>query len=232
MALNDVIRIPISGPTPYNTLVYVSTASGSPIAGTAGQLSFASASVITPFKLQGFDPRVLPKFDHSTTAWLFEMGPNADSEFQFAVNSITGAGFDPNDGSFFVNLNVAILPPTPVAESCVELGQGFGVCWDFFGVRISSYVLVYEPPPAQSPGSGHIDRSQLHPVDPLSFYPSILAAASTNLGPGLKAFSSLAKLLSGKSFGVPVEMPPQAVSGNHCAQGQCGCPKCQSKSKY
>jgi hypothetical protein len=156
--LPQVTRIPIAGPAPYNTLVSVAmyTYAGSQNV-APGTLSEWSVVVPTNFRLQGFDQRVVPLFDHSTTAWICATGPGEDSTFQYAVNSVPSAGFDPKDGTYFVNIDVALSPPDPQSSRCISFGDpaagGTVSCYFPFVIQISSFVLVYEPPPPAQPGS-------------------------------------------------------------------------------
>ena len=67
--LPQVTRIPVAGPEPYNTLVCVSVATTmGPQEVRDGHLSRWAMRIQTPFRLMGFDQRVPPVFDHSSTA--------------------------------------------------------------------------------------------------------------------------------------------------------------------
>jgi hypothetical protein len=155
--LPQVTRIPITGPAPYNTLVCVQTetAGGGQVV-QAGKLSRWSSSVTTTFKLAGFDQRVPPVFEHSTTAFLSSIGPFEDDTWLMAVDSVTGAGFNPVDGTYFVNFDVALMPGSPAPGTCVALFGAYGVCFYFGVVQITSFVLCYEPPLPTPPPTGGI----------------------------------------------------------------------------
>jgi hypothetical protein len=144
--LPQVTRVPITGPEPFNTLVCVSaeTYMGGQVV-VPGHLYRYPVRVPTPFRLAGFDQRVPPVFNHSTTAWLSSVGPAEDDKWLYAVDSVTGAGFNPTDGSYFVDLMGALYPGDPVPETCIALGAGGGVCFYFMIVQVTSYVLCFEP---------------------------------------------------------------------------------------
>ena len=112
--LPQVTRIPITGPEPYNTLVCVSVEStmGSQVV-REGKLSRFPMRVFTPFHLMGFDQRMPPIFDHSTTAWISSVGPCEDGRWLYAVDSVTGTRFSPSDGTYYIDLMVAISPSGP-----------------------------------------------------------------------------------------------------------------------
>ena len=149
LLLPQVTRIPITGPEPFNTLVCVSAEKlGGPKLVPSGKLSRFPARVQTPFRIAGFDQRVAPVFDHSTTAWLSSVGPAEDDKWLYAVDSVTGAGFNPTDGSYFVDLMLAILPGDDSAPgTCFE---NIG-CIYFFYMQVTSYVLCFEPPVSSAP---------------------------------------------------------------------------------
>jgi hypothetical protein len=158
LLLPQVTRIPITGPEPYNTLVCVQTTSnGGPHLGEKGKTSRYPLTIPTTFRLAGFDQRVRPVFEHSTTAFLSSIGPIEDDTWLFAVDDVTGAGFDQVDGSYFVNINVAVQPGQAADFECVSYGDpaqgGIVICDYPFTIQIVSYVLCYEPPlPAPPPG--------------------------------------------------------------------------------
>jgi hypothetical protein len=153
----QVTRIPVAGPAPYNTLVCVAAETGTgPQTVNPGTTSRWSVTVPTPFRLSGFDQRVPPTFDHSTVAFISATGPAQDSLFQYAVDSVTGAGFNPTDGTYFVSIDVALLPPDAQPRTCEYAPDGsLIVCYWFPAVQVCSFVLVYEPPVAAQPsGTG------------------------------------------------------------------------------
>jgi hypothetical protein len=163
MAIQQVIHIPVPGPTPYNTLVYI----GGTLQWTTGleipmgHLGGTRIRFNTPFKLIGFDPRVQIAFEHSTAVWMNAAGPQEHCMFQYAVDSVVDAAFDPHDGTFFVTIDVAFMVSKGLSANCIQIGLEPGsdpptqVCTMYavpFSLQISSYVLVYEPPPSEHPG--------------------------------------------------------------------------------
>jgi hypothetical protein len=160
----QVTRIPIGGPAPYNTLVVVSgwnfIDSGSSYGPTHNVFHFPDQLVITPFILQGFDQRVPPVFDHSTSVSLTATGPSKNDDFLFAVDTITGAGFTPDNGTFYVTVATTIEIPDEFIPQGTVYGGGYLV--GAF-LNISSYVLVYEPPIAANPGDGHAGIGRTRP---------------------------------------------------------------------
>jgi hypothetical protein len=151
LPLPQVTRIPITGPAPFNTLVCVQTTSNAgPQDVKDNRTSRWSVTVPTTFRLAGFDQRIVPVFDHSTTAFISSIGPLKDSNWIYAVDEVTGAGFDQVDGSYFVNINVAVLAGDPADEDCMGFGDPqdgsyVQVCWYYYTVQIVSYVLCNEP---------------------------------------------------------------------------------------
>jgi hypothetical protein len=154
LPLPQVTRIPIVGPPPFNTLVCVSISDiGAPtVPVEVGKLSRWSWTVSTPFKLAGFDQRVPPLFQHSTTAWLSSVGPFEDDNWILAVDQVLGAGFD-QDGTFFTNIAMALLPGADAVEACTLFADGSELCLYYSLVQVTSFVLCYEPPLTPPPGS-------------------------------------------------------------------------------
>lgn len=115
-----------------------------------GRLSRFSVTVPTAFRLAGFDQRVPPAFPHSTVAFVTATGPSESGTFQYAVDSVTAAGFD-SGGTYFVNLDVAIQPPPIPPDLCSPIG-----CFVMWMIEVCSFVLVFEPPlPKTPPGPVH-----------------------------------------------------------------------------
>lgn len=170
LALPDITRIPITGPEPYNTLVCVKTIShGGSITLERGKLTQYPITVPTKFKLAGYDQRITPAFDHSTTAFINSIGPAEDDSWVFAVDAVTGAGFDPADWTFFVNLDMGIEPPKSLSDNCVYYGVpeqgGFEICDVLMTMQISSFVLCWEPPLPER--HAHAHRASAPPALPL-----------------------------------------------------------------
>ena len=151
----QVTRIPVPGPAPYNTLVCVQAESfGGPQNLEVGKLTRWSVSVPTPFRLAGFDQRVPPQFAHSTTAFLSAAGPAKDDSWLYAVDAVAGAGFLAYDGTYYVNVDLAVAAGDPLPSECFSWGGGpFGFCLVWMTVQVTSCVLVYEPPP-HAPSTG------------------------------------------------------------------------------
>lgn len=162
LALPQVTRIPISGPEPYNTLVCVQTTSdGGGQLLQSGTITRYPLTVPTKFRLAGFDQRVIPVFEHSTTAFLSSIGPEKDDTWLYAVDEVTGAGFDQADGSYFVNVNMAAMAGEGVGSQCSG-----GICYYGVTVQVVSYVLCYEPPlpaPSRFPGASAVYVNKVPP---------------------------------------------------------------------
>jgi hypothetical protein len=136
-----MLRIPVAGPEPFNTLVVVrggalwTTRAPWP---SDGDTYRWIATAKTPFILQGFDQRVDPVFDHSTTVvWQF-LNVADDTTFLIAEDAVIEGRFD-EEGRWEVS--------TLVAASAGEgmRGQAF----------VSSWVLCYEPRPPERPAKPH-----------------------------------------------------------------------------
>ena len=161
MAINvflpQVTRIPITGPAPYNTLVCVSAESYlGPQQLRDGELTRFAMRVSTPFRLAGFDQRVRPMFDHSTTAWISSIGPIKDGNWIYAVDSVSAAGFTPTDGTYFVDLMAASSPDGNAPGTCTAFGEGLTICFYFVRIQVTSWLLCFEPP-ITPPPVGHVD---------------------------------------------------------------------------
>lgn len=171
--LPQVTRIPITGPAPFNTLVCVTveTLQG---AGEVsdGVLKRFTQRVTTPFRLVGFDQRVPPAFDHSTTAWLSSTGPTQDGNWIIAVDSVKEAGFDPVDGGYYIDLAGALSVDGAAPGTCFAFGGGGTICFYTPKIQVTSWVLCYEPPVAPLQ-HGHIHR--LNDLVQAGFSPADLA---------------------------------------------------------
>jgi hypothetical protein len=151
--LPQVTRIPITGSDQYNTLVCVTASDFVRYAtiDNIGKLERGSQTISTLFKLFGLldqNPPVAPVFDHSTMATLTTIGPANHGSWIVAVDSVTGAGFDPSDGSYFVNVDTACMPCMVPIDQCIPL---LGICLWYTIIEVTSFVLCYEPP-AKSEG--------------------------------------------------------------------------------
>lgn len=133
--LQPVVRIPVVGPEPFNTLVVVrGRIFTTRYAYADGKLTRWSAAVGTNFSLIGFDPRVPPPFQHSTTAALQMIQSSDDTMFVTAVDEVSGR-FD-DRGVWTITANLGDLWDNVIASAYAT---------------ISSWVLCYEPPPPDAP---------------------------------------------------------------------------------
>ena len=126
-----VVRIPIAGPEPFNTLVVVRS-QVSVIDQTRpadGQTHRARLTYGTAFSLVGFYPRIRPPVDHSTAVSLQMFQSSDDTTFICAVDTVSGA-FDEN-GRWTVTVDVASEFDGVLAAATAY---------------VSSWVLCYEPP--------------------------------------------------------------------------------------
>lgn len=130
-----VVRIPVAGPEPYNTLVVVRSAFYVGRDGWAnGRLQRRTIACSTNFSLIGYDPRVPAIGLHSTAASLTMLQVSDDTPFATAVDAIDDAFFD-ETGRWTVIIRVADLFDQVYASAL-----GF----------LSSWVLCYEPPPPEN----------------------------------------------------------------------------------
>jgi hypothetical protein len=125
-----VVRIPIAGPEPFNTLAVVrGTAPVSHYGVADGKLHRHRIVAATPFLLAGNDPRVEPPFEHSTTAVLQMLQATDDTGFVAAADAVDGY-FD-DSGRWLVVADVA---------------DAFEDVYAGCNAYVSSWVLCYEPP--------------------------------------------------------------------------------------
>jgi hypothetical protein len=163
--LPQVTRIPIKGPTPFNTLVAVSV-SGDPgfLDFDMGKTQNSPFTIFTPFVLAGFDQRVPPDFQHATTACVSRIGLFPDSDWVVAVDSVLRAGFDPTSGTYFINVQFSHENSDPYWPACFDL-FGRPACPLPVFVAVTSYVLCYEPPPPMGQ-SGSAANTHVRPIGP------------------------------------------------------------------
>jgi hypothetical protein len=148
--LPQVTRLPITGPAPFNTLVCCTSGGFTTLPGAgAGFITRGQVRAFSSFVLQGFDQRVTPNFQHSTSGWLAKIGPSEEGSWLYAIDSIADAGFDPVTGRFFVDINLAVqfgqVPSQFLTGGLEEFVYETFVC---------SYVLVNEPPVSKPAGEG------------------------------------------------------------------------------
>ena len=175
MSIHHMIRVPIAGPSPYNTLVYIGgtlecVGSLDPIpVPEPGKTGRASCIFRSQFQLIGYDPRSTPsEVPHSTAVWMNTLGPQQNCNFEAAHDMVRYAGFDPDpknikrDGTFYFVIDIAWNISRGLGSNCQQYGveqtpdgQQVQVCvlYEFpFCFQVSSYVLVWEPAPPQAPG--------------------------------------------------------------------------------
>jgi len=125
------MRIPIAGPAPFNTLAVVRgrifTTQG---AFTDDVLHRFTVAVATNFKLAGYDQRVKPVYQHSTSVALQIIQQTEETSFVTAVDEIVD-GFFNDDGRWVIVFRVAGQWDGGWAQSCAY---------------ISSWVMCHEPP--------------------------------------------------------------------------------------
>lgn len=225
--LPQVTRIPITGPEPYNTLVSVSV--DSIFSGGLfrdGVLKRFAQRVTTPFRLAGFDQRVPPIFDHSTTAWISSTGPTKDGNWIIAVDSISGAGFNPTDGSYYIDLMGAGQVDGAAPGTCFGFAEGIPICFYTPRLQITSWVLCYEPPIVPLP-QGHIH--QLNDLVRQGFSPADLARIPTKSPARTAAADHIRRILG--QFGIPISMSVSGAgsvtSGSRCVCAGSGCSTCE-----
>jgi hypothetical protein len=155
-----VVRIPVIGPEPFNTLVVVrGRFSLTDYRKSDGKLHQFKWALPTNFSLIGFDPRVPPPSRHSTTVTLQMLQVSGDTNFAAAADAVDQGYFD-DTGRWTVVVRVAS-----------EADQVYAA-WMAY---LSSWVLCFEPPPnpdlprdagrrASAPLS-HTTRAQLLEMD-------------------------------------------------------------------
>src|SRR5580698_8682811 len=95
---SDFFKIPLAGPAPYNTLVVVNQWFSANLADhTEGQEDYFhyNVQVLTDYSPSGYDPNSLTNvdFEHSTTFAFINTIASNNSQFFYAVDQITDAGF-------------------------------------------------------------------------------------------------------------------------------------------
>lgn len=133
--MQPVVRIPIAGHSPFNTLAVVrGKVFTTEYRYADGKLRRWRVEVGTNFSLVGFDPRIPPPFKHSTTVALQMIQTDQESPFVTAVDEVDGYFSD--IGGWVVVVNTADLWETTIATA---------------SAYISSWVMCYEPPPENLP---------------------------------------------------------------------------------
>jgi hypothetical protein len=130
-----VVRVPVAGPEPFNTLVIVrGNLSLQPWSWADGKLHHYRFGEATPFRLIGHDPRVEAPYEHSTTAVIQGIQTSDDTSFATGVDGI-GGSFD-SEGRWIVT---------------GEVTAGWDNVLAGTHAYVSSWVLCYEPPPPPPP---------------------------------------------------------------------------------
>lgn len=151
-----VVRIPVAGPEPFNTLAVVRcqvTAIGRTHV-SDGQTRRYRLSYGTAFTLAGFDPRIKPASQHSSAVTLQMIQASDDTTFIVAVDTVDGA-FDEN-GRWTVTVDVA--------------DEFDGVIAFAHGV-VSSWVLCHEPPVDLKRTPGHVRQQEGSVAQQIRFGP-------------------------------------------------------------
>jgi hypothetical protein len=130
-----VVRVPVAGPEPFNTLAIVRGYVSMSVFGVAdGKVRRWRLGGWTPFQLIGHDPRVEPPYEHSTTAVIQMIQSSSDTSFVEGVDAIDGL-FD-REGRWIV---------------VAEVSEGWDTVVAAAHAYYSSWILCYEPPPPPLP---------------------------------------------------------------------------------
>jgi hypothetical protein len=149
----QITRFPVSGPSPFNTLVVFTTWLSANVGNKYGETDNYfryGQRIFTPLLIAGFDPSnppaSQPPFKHSSFVQFIDPGPAKNDHFLFAVDEIADAGFDLTNGTFYVDVTTAVQLPDnsipQVQEFAVGFMAGFVITAAF---RLTSFVLVNEP---------------------------------------------------------------------------------------
>jgi len=145
-----IVRIPIAGPEPFNTLVVVreTLSSGFGPWASDGDMHRAPVEFSTSFTLSGYTPSADSNiaFKHSTSLVIFHLSLADDAHFLVAFDGLD-AGFDAS-GRWIVKVDGALLSD---GEALYTFAQ------------ISSWVLCNEP---RKQTRDEDERFQTHPSDP------------------------------------------------------------------
>jgi hypothetical protein len=130
-----VVRIPVAGPEPFNTLVCVrGRVPTTHFRVSDGKLESSTFLVGTGFTLAGnTDQRLIPVFQHSTTGSLQHMQSSDDTAFVHAVDAVVGAEFIFTGAAWVWTLTW---------RCSIMADEVFSTAFGYF----SSWVLCYEPP--------------------------------------------------------------------------------------
>jgi hypothetical protein len=131
----SVVRIPVAGPAPNNTLVFVrGRLSGGTTTSGSGGLLHGTGYGLSAYQIDGFEQAhaadYLANTRWSVTGFLDFISSEDDQSFTAAIDTIQG--HLSNDGAFYVTFDVASQISGP------DLYFGFSFC---------AYLLVQEPQP-------------------------------------------------------------------------------------
>jgi hypothetical protein len=151
-----VVRIPIAGPKPYNTLVAVRETISTGLTTPAdGNLHRTPGVFTTSFHLKDYDPTADVPYEHSTTAVIYHLSLEDDTSFLAAYDALDAA-FD-DSGQWIVTVDTAAYSD----------GEAIGSY-----AAVSSWILCYEPPREHPPvdyphhiGSLPFQRAQRAAID-------------------------------------------------------------------
>ncbi|OBJ81112.1 hypothetical protein [Mycobacterium sp. 1245852.3] len=144
---SQVLRIPVAGPYPYNTLAYVQylvtreDLESLTISIAPGQIVRETFRSPSPLILHGFDSKDQrqKRVEHSSTAVLTSLAASDAEPFTAAVDSIgIDAQIDDESGQVFYTFSQAkrYIYNSPFFDKQLN-----------FVIRFSSWVLLYEPRP-------------------------------------------------------------------------------------
>lgn len=127
----DYLRIPVTGPAPYNTLAVVHHFEFVAFVPPSDDSYYKTQLVVkSHFRLQGFDQRIqYPSPEHSTTVNLTHLSTDRDPSWLVAIDAVDGF-FSDDDGTWCVRFDFA-------SKKDAALGATFDLC---------SWVLCYETP--------------------------------------------------------------------------------------
>ena len=128
----SVVRIPVAGPAPNNTLVYVRAQFPSTTRGITGRIIREQLFTVTLYQIVGFDQSRAHEYMNNTrisvTGWLNLARTVGPQEFLFAIDEIWG-GLTP-DGHVSITANIA------------SQATDFYTVHDYW---LSAYILTQEP---------------------------------------------------------------------------------------
>jgi hypothetical protein len=132
----SVVRVPVAGPSPNNTLVFVRgrLSGGTTTSGPGGSLLQSNGYGLSAYQIDGFEQArasdYLANTRWSVVGFLDFISSEDDQSFTSAIDSIQG--HLSSDGAFYVTFDLASQ------ISGDELDFGFSFC---------AYILVQEPQP-------------------------------------------------------------------------------------